>query len=62
MGSSTLFSVACNADSGNLVVLQTVDSVIRIQKHRLNTDIFPMFSGGWIWQEFCRDLNPCWCE
>ena len=39
--------------------LQTVETVVRTQTHRLDADKFPTFSVGWNWQEFCRDLDPC---
>ena len=32
------------------------------RRHRLDADKFPMFSVGWTWQEFCRDLNSCWFQ
>ena len=34
-------------------------AVVRTQRHRLDADKFPMFSVGWNWQGFCRDLDPC---
>ena len=58
----TIFSVACNSDSHILAALQTVGTVLRTQRHRLDADKLPMFSVSWTSQEFCRDLNPCWSE
>ena len=60
----TVFSVACinNSDSEILEALQTVETVVRTQRRRLDADKFPMFSVGWNWQGFCRDLDPCWFE
>ena len=43
-----MFSVACinrdNSDSEILAALQTVETVVRTQIHRLDADKFPMFS------------------
>ena len=59
----TVMSVACNSDYEILAALQTlVETVGRTQRHRLHADKFPMFSVGWTWQGFCRDLHPCWSE
>ena len=57
-----VFSVACNSDSEMLAALQTVETVIRTQKPRVDAGTFPMFSVGWNWQGFCRDLEPTWSE
>ena len=32
------------------------------QVYSLDADEFPMFSVGWIWLGFRRDLDPCWFE
>ena len=45
----TIFSVNCNIDSELLISLQTVDAVVRTQRHCRNADTFPMFWSGWIW-------------
>ena len=58
----TVFSVACDSDSETLVALQTVETVVRTQRHRLDADKFPMLLVGLTWREFCRDLDPCWSE
>ena len=59
----TVFSVACNSDFEILVALQTTpEAAVHTQRHRLETDKFPMFSGGCTWQGFCRDSDPCWFE
>ena len=58
----TVFSVTFNSDSEILAALQTVETVVRTQRHRLGADKFPIFSGGWTWHGFCRDLDPCWFE
>ena len=58
----TVFSVACDSDSDILAVLQTVETVVRTQIHRLDFDKFQMFSIGWTWQRFRGDLNPWWFE
>ena len=57
-------AVACNSDSEILLraALQTVKTVVCAQRNNLDVDKFPMFSIGWTWQEFCRDLDPCWSE
>ena len=57
-----VFSVACNLDSETLAALQIVEIVVRTQRHRLDADNFPMFSVGWTWHWFCRDLNICLFE
>ena len=57
-----VFSVACNSDSEILAALQTVETVVCTQRHRLHTDTFPMLSVGWTWQGFCRVLDPRWVE
>ena len=44
-------------DSEISAALQTVETVVRT--HRLDADKVPMFSVGWAWQGFCRDLDPC---
>ena len=51
-----------NSDYEILAALQTmtVETVVRTQRHPLDADKFPMFSGGRTWQRFCRDLYPCW--
>ena len=41
-----------------LGVLQTVEAVVRTQRHRLGADKFPMFSVGWTGHGFCRELDP----
>ena len=60
----TVFSVACSSDSETIILaaLQTVETVVRTQRHRLDAEKFLMFSVGWTWQGFCRDLDPCWFE
>ena len=58
----TVLSAACNSDFEILIALQTVETIVRTQRHRLDADKFPMFSGGWTWQGFCRDLDLCWFE
>ena len=60
----TVSSAACNSDFEIPAALQTVESVlvVRTQRHGLDVDKFPMFSVGWTWQGFCRDLDPCWSE
>ena len=54
------FSNLCNSDYKILVALQTVETVIRTQRHRLDAGNLPMLSGGWSWEGFCRDLDLCW--
>ena len=56
----TVFSVACNSDSEILAALQTVANtvVVRTQRHRLNTDKFPMFSVGWRGKDFVAIWIP----
>ena len=56
--------VAYHSDSAMLAALQTtVGTVVRTKDIvRLDTDRFPIFSVGWTWQGFCRDLDPCWFE
>ena len=39
-------SVACNSDFEILAALQTTETVIRTQRHRLGVDKFPIFSVG----------------
>ena len=39
-------SVACNSHSDIVATLQTVGPVARTQRHRLDADKFPMFSGA----------------
>ena len=39
----TFFSVACNSDSEILSALQTVETVVHTQRHRLDADKFPTF-------------------
>ena len=56
----TVISIACNSDCEILAALQTVETVVRTQRHRLDADKFPMFSVGWTWQGYCRDLDRCW--
>ena len=46
------------SDSEILAALQTVETVFRTQRHRLDADKFPIFSAGWTWHGFCRDLDP----
>ena len=58
----TDFYVACNSDSEILTALQTVETVVRTRRHRIDADKFPMFSVGWTWHGFCGDLDPCWFE
>ena len=41
---------------------ETIETVVRTQRHRLDADKFPIFSVGWTWQGFCRDLDPCLSE
>ena len=41
---------------------QTIETVVRTQRHRLDADKFPMFSVGWTWNGFCRDSDPFWSE
>ena len=55
---SLLCAVACNSDFELLAALQSVKTVVRTQRHRFDADKFPMFSGGWAWQRFYRDLDP----
>ena len=55
----TVFSVAYNSNPEMLVTLQTVETVVRTQRHRLDAETFPMFSVGWTWHGFCSDLNLC---
>ena len=57
----TVFSVACNSYSEILAALETVETVVRTQIHHRD-DKLPMFSVGWTWQVFFRDLDPCWFE
>ena len=57
-----VFSVACNSDSEILVAFQTVESVVRTQRHCFGAYKVPMFSGGWTWKGFCADLDSCWFE
>ena len=52
-----LISVTCNSDSEMLGALQTVETVVRTQIHRLDADRIPMFLIGWTWQGFCRDFG-----
>ena len=54
MAHQTVFSVTCinNSDSEILAALQTVGSVVRTQRHRLDADRFSMLSGDWTWQGF----------
>ena len=52
-----VFSAAYNSDSEILAALQTMETVVRTQRHRLDADRFPMFSVGWTWQGFRRDLD-----
>ena len=42
----TVFSVACNSDSEMLAALQTKETVVRTQRHRLDGDKFPTLSVG----------------
>ena len=42
----TVLPVACISDSEILAVLQTVKAVVRTQRHRLDADMFLMFSVG----------------
>ena len=56
------FSVACNPDSEILALLQTAETVVCIHKTSFDADNFPMFSVGWTWQGFYRDLDPCGFE
>ena len=37
------FSVACNSDSEIMAALQTVETLVRTQRNRLDVDKFPMF-------------------
>ena len=57
-----VFSVACNSVFEMLAALQTVETAVRTQKHRLDAEKFPIFSGGRTRQESCRDLIPNWFE
>ena len=43
----TIFSVACNSNSGILASLQTVETVVHTQRYRLDANKFPMFSVRW---------------
>ena len=54
----TVFSVDCNSDAEMVAALHAAKNVVRAQRHPLDADKFPMFSVGWIWQMFCRDLDP----
>ena len=53
------FSVACYSDSEIILEsLQTVETVVRTQRHRLDDgDRLPMFWVGWTWQGFCPDYG-----
>ena len=42
--------------------LQTVETIVRTQRHRLDGNKSSIFSGGCIWRGFCRDLDPCWFD
>ena len=57
---SVLIACINNSDYEILAALQTVETVVRTQRYRLDVDKFPMFSVGWTWQ--CRDLDPCGFE
>ena len=49
----------------SIVPAASLETVVRTQRHRwhrLDADKFPMFSVGWRWQGFCRDLDRCWFE
>ena len=58
----TVPSVSCNSDYEIPAALQAVETVVRTPRPGLDADKFPMFSVGWTWQGFCRDLDPCWSE
>ena len=53
-----VFSVACNSNSATLAALQTVETVLRTQRPRVDADKVPMFSVGWTWRGFFRDFEP----
>ena len=59
---ATASSVANYSDSGIPEAPDRVDIVFRTQSHRLDVHKFPVFSDGWTWQGYCRDLDPCWFE
>ena len=44
----TVFAVAFNSDSEVLAALQTEETGVRTQRHRLDADKFLMFSVHWI--------------
>ena len=55
-------SVACNSDAKILAAIQTVETtVVRIPED-IEAGMFLMFSVGWTWQGFFRDLDSCWFE
>ena len=49
-------------DFEKLGAFQTLETLVRTQRHRVDVDEFSMFSGGGTWQEFRSDLDPCWFQ
>ena len=51
-------SKGVNSDSRIQASLQTVEAVLRTQRHYVDAGKFPIFLGGWTWLESCRDFIP----
>ena len=45
---------------GIITICEKLGKVVMRSSQKKRFD--QMFSGGWTWQGFCRDLDPCWFE